>query len=199
MSRHHGEGSSNVYSVKHLMYCEDKMTFLCTSWHFWDLWCLVLKFLQHSWDEWYFQSILLAWRQFSHGHGGVAGPAVDSLYPRESTAVPWYQLLGMRVVGLDSNWGILPWTTAFNPTCSWPPQCRIVLLIASARLQVFSPLSLFLFLLLSPSFSLSIGNIQKLYSVSRSDKRFNLIFFLTHSSSPTSQILLCCTDTAEIQ
>lgn len=72
----------------------------------------------------------------------------------------------MQVAGLDSNWGILPWSTASNPTCSWPPQCSIVLLIASARLKG------------SSFHSLSLGNIQELYSVSRTDKLSILFFFL---------------------
>lgn len=92
----------------------------------------------------------------------------------------------MQVGGLDSNWGISPRSAASNPTCSWPPQCRIVILIASARLQGFSFLSL------------SLGNIQELYSVSRTDKLSNF-FFWTHSFGPTRQILLCYSGTPEIQ
>lgn len=90
----------------------------------------------------------------------------------------------MQVAGLDSNWDISPWSTASNPTYSWPPQCRIVILIASARLQGFSFLSL------------SWKHPRIVFCVTN---RQTPIFFWTRSFGPTRQILLCCSGTPEIQ
>lgn len=93
----------------------------------------------------------------------------------------------MQVGGLDSNWGISPRSAASNPTCSWPPQCRIVILIASARLQGFSFVSLSW---KHPGIVFCVTNRQTLQ-----------FFFCcwTHSFVPTRQILLCYSGTPEIR
>lgn len=48
----------------------------------------------------------------------------------------------MQTAALYSNWGISLWSIASNPSCSWSPLRRIVLLIASKWLEAFSFFSL---------------------------------------------------------